>query len=471
MSVTASGGSRTISLYNIHTKETVSVLYKKDGRYVPDALQKLNHILRDHRRNEATSMDPALIDLIWEMHHELGSKQPVHIISGYRSRATNEMLRSTQGGQASQSRHILGKAADVHFPDVEVRKLRYSALVRERGGVGYYPTSAIPFIHVDTDRVRSWPRLPRHELALLFPGGRTQHLPADGGSIDGDDVRQARQRHSGLAADIAEFHDLRRSGQRKEVLIAESKPAAPVSDRRQLASASPPAAREPRLVEPLAPASIRQISAPSSGIDRLDRDRLNELFTLASGPPQLVAEPKPARRSERQVASLGGVVPPLSGLLPARRERAGEPKTAGLGLSGPVAGPLQSSPEAKLDRGMSWAAAPAFDEEHPDELSYRPFPISPFLTSSIDEPVMAEFLPLDMARTLDFLDHHGSTPPLRFRGGLQTASLLWSQQFTGSAIGLAKLYELQWREDERGSGSPADLRRRNVAVGPAVSGK
>ena len=82
---------------------------------------------------------------------------------------TNDMLRRTVGGQASESRHILGKAADVHFPDVPLKNLRYSALIRERGGVGYYPTSALPFVHVDTDRVRAWPRLPRYELALLFP--------------------------------------------------------------------------------------------------------------------------------------------------------------------------------------------------------------------------------------------------------------------------------------------------------------
>ena len=154
-------------------------------------------------------MDPELIDLLWEMHNELGSAEPIHIISGYRSRATNDMLRQTVGGQASESRHILGKAADVHFPDVPVKKLRYSALIRERGGVGYYPTSAIPFVHVDIDRVRAWPRLPRAELALLFPNGRTQHLPADGDPITKDDVREARAGNTELAAQIAEFHELR----------------------------------------------------------------------------------------------------------------------------------------------------------------------------------------------------------------------------------------------------------------------
>ncbi|MGE0699603.1 MAG: DUF882 domain-containing protein, partial [Hyphomicrobiaceae bacterium] len=190
--VEAQGGERSLSIYNIHTKETVTAVFKRNGRFVDDGLAKLNHVMRDYRRNEAAQMDRELIDLLWEIHHELGSKEPIHLVSGYRSRATNDMLRRTVGGQASESRHMLGKAADVHFPDVPLKRIRYSALIRERGGVGYYPTSALPFVHVDTDRVRSWPRLPRYELALLFPSGASRHMPAEGGPISQDDVRIAQ---------------------------------------------------------------------------------------------------------------------------------------------------------------------------------------------------------------------------------------------------------------------------------------
>ena len=58
--------------------------------------------MRDWRKNQAIKMDPNTVDIIWEMHEELGSKEPVHIICGYRSRDTNDMLRRTRGGQASQ---------------------------------------------------------------------------------------------------------------------------------------------------------------------------------------------------------------------------------------------------------------------------------------------------------------------------------------------------------------------------------
>ena len=89
----AAESTRTISLYNIHNQETLVSTYKKDGKYVPAEMQKINWILRDWRKNEATTMDPELIDLLWEVHNELGSKEPIHIISGYRSRGTNELLQ------------------------------------------------------------------------------------------------------------------------------------------------------------------------------------------------------------------------------------------------------------------------------------------------------------------------------------------------------------------------------------------
>jgi uncharacterized protein YcbK (DUF882 family) len=187
----ASGEVRTLSLYNIHTQETLTVTFKKDGRYDPEALKQLNTFMRDWRKNESREMDPELIDLIWTLHRQLGSNEPVHLICGYRSASTNESLRKRGGGQAKRSQHILGKAADIAFPDVATKTLRNSALVREWGGVGYYPTSGIPFVHVDTGKVRMWPRIPRLELAALFPSGHSKYLPLDGKPITSHDYQVA----------------------------------------------------------------------------------------------------------------------------------------------------------------------------------------------------------------------------------------------------------------------------------------
>ncbi len=187
----AKAETRTLHIYNIHTKETARIVFKRDGRFDDAGLKQINTFMRDWRRNQETKMDPELIDTIWAIQQEIGGNGPVHLISGYRSPATNESLRKTRGGQAKKSQHILGKAADITFPGIPIKQLRNSALIREVGGVGYYPTSGIPFVHVDTGRVRSWPRVPRLELAALFPHGRSQHLPTDGKPITPRDYQLA----------------------------------------------------------------------------------------------------------------------------------------------------------------------------------------------------------------------------------------------------------------------------------------
>jgi uncharacterized protein YcbK (DUF882 family) len=429
--VANSDRARVISLYSIHTKETVSVLYKKDGKYIDAGLEKASWALRDWRRNEATKMDPELIDLLWEMHAELGSKEPIHIISGYRSRDTNNMLRRTVGGQASESRHILGKAADVHFPDVPLKNLRYSALIRERGGVGYYPTSALPFVHVDTDRVRAWPRLPRYELALLFPQGRTQHLPAEGGPISREDVKIARSQHKELATQIAEYRTWR----------TQSKQPFAVAD----TGGGLRSAEKLGLVASLEPASRRQDERPIAGPEpRLrspgpslqDRARLNEMAAFASLEPRLISGPRPARRDRPD---------PIAGLLSTQQASDRGPVGQRMAAIDPSAasGSQNDGQGGRFGWGTGWIAAPAYDDEHPEELSYRPFPIGPLLTASPNDPVFAELVHHDVSRTIDMLDQPGSALPLRLRPGEQMAQLMWAHQFRGDAIGLAKLFEAQ----------------------------
>ena len=172
--VEAGGETRTISIYHTHTKERLNVTYKVNGRYVPSAMKKINYILRDWRRNETVRIDPKTIDLMWELHADLGSRQPVHIVCGYRSAKTNSFLRRVGRGVAKKSQHVKGKAIDLYFPDVSSEKIRNSALVRQVGGVGYYRRSAGPtgFVHIDSGNVRHWPRLAPSKLAKIFRDSR-----------------------------------------------------------------------------------------------------------------------------------------------------------------------------------------------------------------------------------------------------------------------------------------------------------
>jgi uncharacterized protein YcbK (DUF882 family) len=184
-SVIANGDTRTISFHHVHTGEDLTITYKRDGRYDEAAMQKINWELRDWRREEPIKMDPHLIDLVWEVHRELGSKVPIQIICGYRAPATNAMLRAKSRGVAQFSQHMLGKAMDFYMPDVPLEKVREVGLQLQRGGVGFYPTSGSPFVHLDTGNVRHWPKVSRQYLAKIFPDGKTVHIPSDGRPMPG----------------------------------------------------------------------------------------------------------------------------------------------------------------------------------------------------------------------------------------------------------------------------------------------
>ncbi len=145
---------RQLSLYNLHTEEKLKATYWADGEYQPDGLADINHLLRDHRSGEHTDMDPQLLNLMFLLHEKAQSKQAFHIISGYRSPASNEMLRKNSTGVAQKSLHTLGMAVDLRLPGIELEALRNMALSLQGGGVGYYPKS--DFIHIDTGRVRQW---------------------------------------------------------------------------------------------------------------------------------------------------------------------------------------------------------------------------------------------------------------------------------------------------------------------------
>lgn len=189
--VEAAGQTRTLKLYFVHTREKASITFKRNGRYDAKGLQQVNRFLRDWRRNEPTKMDPRLLDLVWEVYQKSGSRDYIHVVSAYRSPATNGMLRSRSKGVAKKSQHMLGKAMDFYLPDVRLKNLREIGMKFQVGGVGYYPTSGSPFVHMDVGGVRAWPRMSRGELARLFPDGKTMHVPADGKPLPGYELAVA----------------------------------------------------------------------------------------------------------------------------------------------------------------------------------------------------------------------------------------------------------------------------------------
>jgi len=187
----AEGDTRTITLHHIHTDEDITITFKRDGRYDEAALERLNWFLRDWRKQQETKMDPHLIDLVWEVQREAGSNQPILVVCGYRSRETNAMLRRRSNGVARFSQHMLGHALDFYIPGVPLEQLRVIGLRLQRGGVGFYPSSGSPFVHMDTGGIRMWPRMTREQLVRVFPDQRTVYLPTDGRPLAGYDLALA----------------------------------------------------------------------------------------------------------------------------------------------------------------------------------------------------------------------------------------------------------------------------------------
>jgi len=465
----ADDGARAISLYNIHNNENITIVYKRDGRFVPDAVEKLNWFLRDWRQDEPTKMDPRLFDLLWEIHNELGSTRPIHIISGYRSPKTNAMLRRTRGGQARRSQHMIGKAIDVHFPDVSVRKLRYAALIRQVGGVGYYPNSNKPFVHVDTGRVRHWPRMSRTELALLFPNGRTRHVPSDRKPLRGSDHVKAKKSNPDLAQVVARYHTLRNA------------PPSSWSTATRLAEAPQPA--RPKLVgrgtaaHDTARRSVQD--QPPAVPQRMSRAQLRVASAVprpriprAEPVPRLTGAPKLARDSQQRVAAkmlrhLASLQNDAAAAARIARPPVGGTVAGGASVIPPTAedarrdaGPMSDAPD-----GPNWTTTSSYDEDHPEALAYSPFPISPYLTatSSIDDDALVVMRHPDLKKTIAMLSEADAEPMTAFVRGPAIVTQTGMKRFSGAAIHLtiglkaAVRTQMQRSVAERGNHAPGGV--------------
>lgn len=187
----ANGDTRTLSFFHVHSKETASVTFRRNGSYDSQALSQLNWILRDWRSNATTKMDPRLFDIIWEVHRSAGSSEAVHINSAFRSPETNGMLRRRSRAVSKHSQHMNGRAMDFYLPDVDMTRVRAIAMRLQQGGVGYYPSSYNSFVHLDSGSVRSWPRMTRDQLVRLFPNEKTVHLPTDNKPLSGYEEAKA----------------------------------------------------------------------------------------------------------------------------------------------------------------------------------------------------------------------------------------------------------------------------------------
>lgn len=284
--------TKTLSFHHTHSGEDLTVTFKRDGRYDEAALKTLNHFLRDWRTQDETVMDRHLFDILWEVYRDVDGKQPIQIISSYRSPATNAMLRrrSAHTGVARFSQHMLGHAMDFYIPGVPLEQIRFAGLRLQRGGVGFYPTSGSPFVHLDTGNVRHWPRMTHDQLVRVFPDGRTVHIPTDGVPLKGYELAKAdieRRGDGDGAATIGKpsfFAALFRGKQ---------SPATSADEDDEGAAAEKPAT--PVIVASAAKASD-PVPTPRA------KPHITAAIQLASADAQLVAPPKPAPVADKPPA-------------------------------------------------------------------------------------------------------------------------------------------------------------------------
>lgn len=210
----ASAEDRTLKLYFGHTGERAVITFKRNGVFDQAGINQLNQFLRDWRADRSTKMDPRLFDIVWDVYRRSGATDYINVVSGYRSPDTNAMLRTRSTGVAKESQHTQGKAMDFFIPGVKLATLRAVAMQQQGGGVGFYPTSGSPFVHVDVGGVRAWPRMSRQELVQLFPNGKTLHIPSDGKPLPGYEtaVAEYKRRGAGQAVEIASFGGTKRKG-------------------------------------------------------------------------------------------------------------------------------------------------------------------------------------------------------------------------------------------------------------------
>lgn len=148
------GDVRRISLRNARTSETLDTIYWIEGEYINPALQEISYFMRDWRQNEVINYNRQNIDILAAAHNLMETSEPYQLLSGYRSPATNAMLRSRNSGVASNSYHMRGMAADVRLKSRTVSQMSAAGLVCGAGGVGKYFGSN--FVHMDCGPVRDW---------------------------------------------------------------------------------------------------------------------------------------------------------------------------------------------------------------------------------------------------------------------------------------------------------------------------
>lgn len=150
--LTGAGDIRRLHLINQRTAEEINTVYWIEGEYIEEAKVEIDYILRDWRQGLVMTYDHRALDILATLHRKLETVEPFTVVSGYRSPATNAMLRRRNRGVARDSYHTKGMAIDVQIRGRGPRGVAKVARTLRAGGVGSYGS----FTHVDSGPLRTW---------------------------------------------------------------------------------------------------------------------------------------------------------------------------------------------------------------------------------------------------------------------------------------------------------------------------
>jgi len=148
------GDIRSVRMISPRTGEKLDTIYWIEGEYITDAVKEISLFMRDWRTDEVKAINPNTIDIMAASHNLLDATEPYLMLSGYRTAATNAMLRRRSRRVAKNSRHIKAQAADLRLSSRSVNQIFKAAMACGGGGVGKYTRSN--FVHMDCGPVRNW---------------------------------------------------------------------------------------------------------------------------------------------------------------------------------------------------------------------------------------------------------------------------------------------------------------------------
>ncbi len=146
--------SKKLHLYNINSREALNVEYFINGKYNKEGLHEIYKFMSDRRSGEVAKIDNHVIESLYDLQKKLNIDEPISILSGYRSVASNNKMAKQSRGVSKDSYHTKGMAVDLFVKDMPIHHLHDIVADIHTGGIGYYPSSG--FIHIDAGPVRNW---------------------------------------------------------------------------------------------------------------------------------------------------------------------------------------------------------------------------------------------------------------------------------------------------------------------------